>query len=39
MTAKKIEKLLRHVLINDEEMAYELYKHELEELLENGSSL
>ena len=34
MTAKKIEKLLRHVLINDEEMAYELYKHELEELLE-----
>ena len=34
MTAKKIEKLLRLVLINDEEMAYELYKHELEELLE-----
>ena len=34
MTAKKIEKLLRHVLINEEEMAYELYKHELEELLE-----
>ena len=34
MTAKKIEKLLKQALIHDGEMHYELYKYELEELLD-----
>ena len=34
MTKKEIEKLLRHALIGDGKMAYGLYKHELEELLD-----
>lgn len=34
MTKKEIEKLLRHALIGDGKMAYGLYKHELEELID-----
>ena len=34
MTAKRIEKLLKQALLNDGEMQYELYRHELEELLD-----
>ena len=34
MTKKEIEKLLRDALIGDGKMAYGLYKHELEELLD-----
>ena len=38
MTAKKIEKRLKQVLIYDGEMQHELYKYELEELLDEWKS-
>ena len=38
MTAKKIEKLLRQALLNEGQMQYRLYEHELEERLDDLQS-
>ena len=38
MTAKRIDKLLKQALLCDGEMKYELYQHELEELLDEWKS-
>src|SRR5215216_2579042 len=38
MTAKRIQRLLKQALIHDGEMQYELYKYELEELLDEWIS-
>jgi hypothetical protein len=38
MTRKKIETLLKEALLNDGEMSYALYEHELEELIANLQS-
>ena len=38
MTAKKIERLLKRALIHDGAMQYELYRYELEELLDEWKS-
>ena len=38
MTTKNVEKRLKHTLIHDGEMQYELYEYELEELLDELKS-